>query len=461
MSDFNIDILVVDDEPLQRDILKTILSGEGYGVETASSVDEAITVVKKTPPRVILTDLKMPEKTGMDLLEEINKMSISDSPAIIIMTAFGTIASAVEAIKKGAYDYLTKPLDKETVILKIKQAMERQNLLYENLQLKNALYERFNIDGIVGKSPNMKGLLETIKKVAPTNATVLILGESGTGKELIARAIHYNSHRRDKPFTPINCASIPENLLESELFGYEAGAFTGATSRKKGLFETTNGGTLFLDEIGDMPLNLQAKLLRVLQDGEVRRLGGKESFKVDIRTIAATHQDLEKLIEEGRFREDLYYRLRVVTLRIPPLRERKEDIPLLIDFFLDKYNKEFEKTIKGVDPQTLQAFMNYHWPGNVRQLQSVIERAVIMSEQDTITYDDVKDELTSKQRKSDTLEIDIPDEGLIFEELEKILLIKAMKKANNVAKKAAELLGMSYKTFWYRWEKYGLKKDDR
>jgi len=461
LSEYRLDVLVVDDEPLQRDILQTILREEGYDVETASSVDEALQVVKENPPKIILTDLKMPDRSGMELLDEINNMKPHAPPAIIIMTAFGTISSAVEAIKKGAYDYLTKPLDKETVVYKVKQALERQNLLYENLQLKDALYEKFNIQGIVGKSSVMKELINTMKKVAPTNATVLILGESGTGKELVARALHYNSPRRNRPFTAINCASIPENLLESELFGYEPGAFTGATSRKRGLIEATSGGTLFLDEIGDMPLNLQAKLLRVLQDGEVRRLGGKESFKVDIRTVAATHQDLERLVDEGLFRQDLYYRLRVVTLRIPPLRERKEDIPLLTDFFIERFSREYGRELKGMDREALQALMGYDWPGNVRQLQSVIERAVIMSEGEMITLRDVKDELTHKKSTPGTLEIELPDEGIIFEELEKALLRKAMEKANNVAKKAAELLGMSYKTFWYRWEKYGLRKDDR
>ncbi len=451
------DILVVDDEPLQREILRTILLEEGHNVIEASSGEEAFGIITERLPQIVLTDLKMGKMSGVDLLKKANELPQDQRPTFIIMTAYGSIASAVEAIKDGAFDYLTKPLEKDNLLLKINQAIERAELLRENLKLRNTLYNRFSIEGIVGNSGAMKGVIEIIKKVAPTNATVLILGESGTGKELIARSIHYSSSRRSKTFTPINCASIPENLLESELFGYEPGAFTGATSKKKGLIETTDGGTLFLDEIGDMPSQLQAKILRVLQDGEVRRLGGKETFKVDLRVIAATNQDLERLIEEGRFREDLYYRLRVVTINVPPLRERKEDIPLLVRHFIAKYSEEFGKRIEGIQKKALNMLMDYHWPGNIRQLEAVIERAVIMADGNEISPEDIKDELPRK--KSRTIQdFDIPDEGLVFEELEKQLMVKAMEKANNVAKRAAELLGMSYKTFWYRWEKFGLGK---
>ncbi|NOX19919.1 MAG: sigma-54-dependent Fis family transcriptional regulator [Nitrospirae bacterium] len=452
-------ILIVDDEPLQRGILKTILQEEGYEVFEAGSVDEALELYRKYQPDIVLSDLKMPEKSGIDLLDSL-RQGFEYPPTVILMTAYGTISSAVEAIKKGAFDYLTKPLEKETLLIKIRQAMERAGLLKENLNLQKALYKEFNIEGIIGQSDAMKRVLETVKKVAPTSATVLILGESGTGKELIARAIHFNSQRKKGPFTALNCASIPENLLESELFGYEPGAFTGATSRKRGLIESTSGGTLFLDEIGDMPLPLQAKLLRVLQDGEIRRLGGKETFRVDVRIIAATNRSLEDMIKDGSFREDLYYRLRVVTIRIPPLRERREDIPLLVEHFITRYNQEFGKRIKGISKEALQALRNYHWPGNIRQLQSVIERAVILSEGDLIEYDDIKDDILPSVTRG-IMDIEIPDEGIVFEELEKELMRKAMQKANNVAKRAAELLGMSYKTFWYRWEKFGLGKTQR
>jgi len=454
-----VEIIVVDDEPKQRSILNTILTKEGYNVYEASNGKEALNIIKQRNPEIVLTDLKMPDMDGIQLLKGIKDLKITPEPMVLLMTAYGSIASAVEAIKNGAFDYLTKPLDKETLLIKLKQAIEKQQLLQENIKLKNTLYQKFKIDGIIGVSEKIKSVIEKVKKVAPTTATVLILGESGTGKELIAKAIHYNSPRRDRPFTAINCASIPESLLESELFGYEPGAFTGANTRKRGLFEVTNTGTIFLDEIGDMPLYLQAKLLRVLQNGEIRRLGGKDIIKVDIRVIAATNRDLEKLIENGFFREDLYYRLKVVTLKLPPLRERKEDIPILSNYFLKKYNEEFGKRIKGLDKKVLEAFIKYHWPGNIRQLESVIEKAVILSEEEIIKYEDVEEELIIKNKENIINNIEIPDEGIVFEELEKELMKKAMQKANNVVKKAAQLLGMSYKTFWYRWEKFGLGKE--
>ncbi len=446
-------IIVIDDERRQQDIIKTILEDEGYEVLTASSAEEGLELINKYNPDVILSDLKMAGKSGVELLESIPDTPVK--PAFIIMTAFGTIASAVEAIKKGAFDYLTKPLEKDVILLTIKKAVEKIQLIKENLHLQNELFGKFRIEGIVGTSKKMKEVIETVKKVSSSTATVLIYGESGTGKELIARSLHYNSPRKTGPFTAINCAAIPENLLESELFGYEPGAFTGALNRKIGLFEASNKGTLFLDEIGDIPIFTQAKILRVLQDKEIRRLGGKDSIKVDVRIIAATNKDLEKEISEGRFREDLYYRLKVITINMPPLRERKEDIPTLASFFIDKYNKEFGKRIKGINDAALKALINYHWPGNIRQLESVIERAVLMSDTDTITLNDIKSELRLPLQKG-ILNIEIPDEGINFEELEKDLIQKAMIKANNVAAKAARLLGMSYKTFWYRLEKFGI-----
>lgn len=452
-------ILVVDDEPLQRDILKTILEDNGYEIYTASSGEEALRLAKSMNPDVVLTDLKLEGISGVELLNQLNHDQLSS--AVIIMTAFGTVSSAVEAMKKGAFDYLTKPLDKDVLILTVKRACERMELLKENKQLQQALYGKFRIEGIIGRSKKMQEAIEISKKVSASQATILILGESGTGKELIAKAMHYNSNRRAKPFTALNCAAIPENLLESELFGYEVGAFTGATSRKIGLFEATTGGTLFLDEIGDLPQVTQAKILRVLQEKEIRRLGGRDTIKVDVRIIAATNKDIESEIKKGTFREDLYYRLNVVRIELPPLRERKEDIPELAEYFISKYNQEFGKRIKGIDNSALKAFLEYLWPGNIRQLESVIEKAVLMCESDMITLNDIKSELRLPQ-STGTLSIDIPDEGINFEELEKELLQKAMLKANNVAAKAAKLLGMSYKTFWYRLEKFKLnssKKD--
>ncbi|GAB4487867.1 MAG: sigma-54 dependent transcriptional regulator [Thermodesulfovibrionales bacterium] len=443
-------ILVVDDEPLQREILKTILEDAGHETITAASGEEALKLAEKYLPDIMLTDLKM---EGMDGIELISTLSESaTAPTMIIMTAHGTIPTAVEAIKKGAFDYLAKPLDKETLLLTVGRAAERAGLLRENRLLQKELYDKFRMEGIVGRSGGMQQALEIMRKVSDSPATVLITGESGTGKELIARAIHYNSQRRTKPFTALNCAAIPENLFESELFGYEPGAFTGASSRRIGLFEASNGGTLFLDEIGDMPQLMQSKLLRVIQDKEVRRLGGKDPIRIDVRIITATNKDLMKELQKGTFREDLFYRLKVVTIGLPPLRERKEDIPALAEFFIAKYNREFGKRITGIDAAALRAFGEYGWPGNIRQLESVIERAVIMADADRITLSDIRSELRISE-PSGSFSIELPDEGISFDELEKDLLKKAMQKSNGVVAKAAKLLGMSYKTFWYRWEK--------
>ena len=446
-------ILVVDDEPLQRGILKTILDSEGYETYTAASGKEALAIARKIHPEIVLTDLKMEGMDGIELLEAIPKEPFE--PSIIIITAHGTISSAVEAVRKGAFDYLTKPIDKDTLLLIIRRAVERASLLKENIHLQRELFDKFKIEGIIGKSAKMQKAIEIMKRIAPSTATVLIRGESGTGKELIAKAIHYNSPRRIKPFTAINCAAIPDNLFESELFGYEPGAFTGAVSRKEGLFQITNGGTLFLDEIGDLSLPMQSKLLRTLQDKEIRRLGGKETIKVDVRIITATNKDLEKELARGNFRDDLYYRLKVVNIDLPPLRERTEDIPELANFFINKYNKEFGKRIKNIEPAALKILSEYHWPGNIRQLETVIERAVLMNDRGTIAARDIQDELRTG-RPAGQLNYDIPDEGIDFEKLEKELIQKAMTKTGGVATRAAKLLGMSYKTFIYRLEKFNL-----
>jgi DNA-binding NtrC family response regulator len=446
-------VLIVDDEPLQREILKTILDDEGYETYTASSGEEGLKVVKELHPDVVLTDLKMEDMEGIDFIESIPRKPFE--PSMIIMTAYGTISSAVEAMKKGAFDYLTKPLNKDALLLTVKRAAERASLLKENLQLQKALYDKFSIEGIVGSSGKMREAIEIMKKVSSTSATILIGGESGTGKELAARAIHYNSPRRTKPFTAVNCAAIPENLIESEIFGYELGAFTGATSRSVGLFESTNGGTIFLDEVGDLPAVMQSKILRVLQDKEIRRIGGRENIKVDVRVISATNKDLEEEITKKNFREDLYYRLKVITIELPPLRERKGDIPELVDFFISKYNQEFGKRIKGIEENVMKALTEYHWPGNIRQLESAIEKALLMSESPFINMKDIKSELRTS-RASDIFDFDFPDDGINFEEFEKELLKKAMIKSHGVAAKAAKLLGVSYKTFIYRWEKFNL-----
>jgi DNA-binding NtrC family response regulator len=451
-------ILIIDDETLQREILTTILSEEGYSVYTASCLEEARKIIDEFYPDIILTDLKLGNQNGIEILHDLPEQPLR--PSVIVITAFGTISSAVEAIKKGAFDYLTKPVDKEVLLVTIKKAEERVNLIKENLRLKNELYEKFKIEGIVGKSPKMMQILDIVRKVTPTNVTVLIYGESGTGKELIARAIHYNSPRKNGPFIAINCAAIPETLIESELFGYEPGAFTGANTRKIGLIESANRGTLFLDEIAELPLLMQSKLLRVLQDKEIRRIGGKDTMKVDVRIIAATNKNLSEQIEKNKFREDLYYRLKVVTVDLPPLRERKEDIPELINYFIEKYSKEFGKMIKGIDEKAMHALLSYHWPGNIRQLETVIERAIIICESEKITLKDIHDELNSSSLKN-IFDIEIPDEGINYEELEKELLKKALIKSNFVIAKAAKLMGMSYDTFWYRLKKFGLHENIR
>ncbi len=443
-------VLVVDDEHLQRDILKTILADEGYETHTASSGSEALKLIRQLRPDAVLTDLKMEDMDGIELLE--SAPVEHGETVFIIMTAYGTISSAVEAVKKGAFDYLSKPLDKDMLLLTVKRAVERVSLVKENLLLQKELYGRFKIEGIIGKSPKVQKAVEIMKKVIISPVTVLISGESGTGKELVARAIHYNSPRRTKPFTALNCSAIPENLFESELFGYEPGAFTGAATRKDGLFDISDGGTIFLDEIGDLPLSIQSKLLRILQDKEVRRIGGKEAHKIDVRIITATNKDLEKELERGNFREDLYFRLKVFTIEMPALRERSEDIPELAEFFIKKYNQEFGRRIKTIEPAAVKALIEYAWPGNIRELESVIERAVLMSESGVISAADIQNELVSGKRIRKT-GFDLPDEGLNLDQMEKELINKALAKSGGVAAKAARLLGMSYKSFLYRLEK--------
>lgn len=384
-------ILIVDDETLQRDILTTILSDEGYETCSAASGEEALKLAKATEPDIVLTDLKMGKMDGIELLEKLK--GLKQPPTVILMTAFGTVDSAVDAMKKGAFDYLTKPLDKEVVLLAIRRALERKELMQRNLELRKALNDLFSIQGIIGHSKAIRDIIHIVRKVSDSPATVLILGESGTGKELIAKAIHYNSGRREKAFMAVNCAAIPETLLESELFGYEPGAFTGATQRKKGLFEAAGGGTVFLDEIGDLPMMTQSKILRVLQEREIMRVGGREPIKVDVRIVSATNKDLHEEMKHNRFREDLFYRLKVVTILMPPLRERREDIPDLAKFFLQKFNHSFGKNILKIDDAAMKAVIGYSWPGNVRELQSVMEKAVLMCESDTIGLGDIRGEL--------------------------------------------------------------------
>ena len=368
-------ILVVEDDKNQRDIIKTILSKEGFYVEAADCGRKAIDILKAGKFDLVLTDLRLPDIDGTEVLKEVR--SLGRTCNVIIITAFGSIPSAVDATKLGAFYYLEKPLEKDQLLLVVNNAINQVRLLKDNIMLKDQLKDRFHLDNIIGVHGSMENIYKIVAKVAPMNSTVLIFGESGTGKELFAKSIHYGSSRKNKPFYAINCAAIPETLLESELFGYEKGAFTGALARHTGLFEQANGSTLFLDEIGDLTFGTQAKLLRVLQEKELRRLGGKETIKLDVRIIAATNKKLEEEIARGRFREDLYYRLNVIAFTIPPLRERATDIPLLIEAFLKKL-EETHGVPKKVGDDALRTLMRYRWPGNVRQLESVLERAFIM-----------------------------------------------------------------------------------
>jgi len=449
-------ILVVDDEPLQRGILQTILNAAGYEVRLASNGRDALELIRKFLPDIVLTDLKMPEMDGLELLQRLPE-ELPMRPTVILMTAHGTIGSAVAALKQGAFDYLTKPLDKEQLLLTIRKAGERAEILRDNQRLRAQLHDRFRLEGIIGRSARMQELVGMLRKVAATNATIMLSGESGTGKELVARAIHFSSPRSKRPFTALNCAAIPENLFESELFGHEPGSFTGATSRQLGLFEISHGGTLLLDEVGELPLPMQSKLLRVLQDREIRRVGGKDVLKVDVRVITATNKDLEREVAQGRFREDLFYRLNVVQIDLPALRERVEDLPLLTDFFLQRANAEFGREVRGMTPEALRVIEEYRWPGNVRQLKAVIERAVLLSEGDLLQKDDLKGLLVNRTGERSSLG-SLPAEGVDFEALEKELIRQALERSGGVATRAARLLRMNYKQFLYRAAKHGFKE---
>ncbi len=383
-------ILVVEDDTHQRGIVKTILAKDGFYVEDVGVGKEALDLLESTSFDVVLTDLRLPDIEGTEILKEVRSQN---RPChVVMMTAYGSIPSAIEATKLGAFHYLEKPFEKDQLLLVINNAMNQVRLLRDNLMLKDQLYDKFHLDNIVGDHGSMRALFSIVRKAAPTNSTVLIYGESGTGKELFAKSIHFNSMRRSNPFFAINCAAIPESLLESELFGYEKGAFTGALTRHIGLFEQANGSTLFLDEIGDLTLGTQAKILRSLQEKEIRRIAGRENVKLDVRIVAATNKRLEEEISKGNFREDLYYRLNVIAFTIPPLRERKTDIPLLVEHFLKKLNESNGKK-RTLSNEALQAVLNYSWPGNVRQLDSVLERAYIMCDEDVMGLEHIPEEI--------------------------------------------------------------------
>lgn len=451
-------ILVVDDDPPQREIVGVILTGEGYRVKTAGGGREALKAYRSDSFDVVLTDLKMPDMAGDALLDALIRED--PSACVIMMTAHGTIASAVEAMKKGAFDYLTKPIDRDALLLTVRRAADRVSLVRENRRLKEELEDRFRIENMVGSSGRMEEVRQMIRRLAPTPSTVLITGESGTGKEIVARAVHFSSPRRGGPFRVINCAAIPETLLESELFGYERGAFTGATAAHPGLFEAAQGGTVLLDEIGEMPLPMQAKILRVLQEKEVRRVGGNTPLTVDVRILAATNRDLERDMRTGRFRADLYYRLCGLVIPLPPLRDRRTDIPELAEHFLARHNRENpNRMILGITPAAMERLVQFPWPGNVRQLQSAIERAVVLSAGDWIDLKDLPVEIRERAISIGQVDFEIPDEGFSFEEFEREIILKALRKSDGVVARAARLLGMSYRTLQYRLEKFAIKKE--
>ena len=450
-------ILIVDDERAQRDILTTILSGAGYQAAAAPGGREALAALEAQAFDVILTDLKMQGMSGMELLESV--LEANPQQCVVMMTAHGTIDSAVEAMRKGAFDYLEKPLDRQDLLLTLQRAFDHLELLRENEVLHRKLAENHSIPTIIGDHPSLREVFRVIRKIAPSTTTALIYGESGTGKELVARAIHDNSPRRDKLFFAINCAAIPETLIESELFGHEKGSFTGASSREIGIFEAAAGGTVFLDEIGEISMAMQVKLLRAIQEKEIRRVGGKVNIPIDVRIISATNKGLEQEIKKGNFREDLFYRLNVIRITLPPLRERGNDIVTLADFFVGKFGRN--TPIKGISKPALKLIMNYPWPGNVRELESVIERGVLMAESDYIQPEDLPLELREGSGASGALPFDLPPEGIMFEDLERELIAKAMERANGVIGRAAQLLGMSYKTLQYRLDKFGIDKQGK
>ena len=452
-------ILIVDDEKNYLTILSALLEDEGFEVLTAPGGSEALEVHKSSDLDLILTDMKMPKMDGIELLENI-KENDPDLP-VIVMTAHGTVDKAVEAMQKGAYTYVLKPFDNERLIIYVKKATSMYQVVKENRRLRDAVESQYRFGNIIGKSKKMRDVFDTIQKVAPSGATVLIEGESGTGKELVARSIHFNSPRREKPFVAVNCSALAENLLESELFGHEKGAFTGAVATKKGRFELADGGTLFLDEIGELSPNLQVKLLRVLQEKVFERVGGVRTISVDIRILAATNKDLQQEMKDGRFREDLYYRLNVVHLVLPQLKERQEDIRLLVNHFIKKYASERQSAapVTGVDQEVDRLFYDYHWPGNIRELENVIERVMILCQGEIIRVPDLPKGF--KDNVYNTLHLDgIPADAKLYDTLamiEKALIERALKMSNNVQSHAAALLGIGKSGLNQKIKKYNLE----
>ncbi len=449
-------ILVVDDDESLRRVLQVQLEQSGYVVNSAASARQTMTMLTTRSYDLVITDLKMPEASGLELLRQVH--SLYPETIVIVLTAFGTVETAVDAMKAGAYNYLTKPVHPGELSLTIDRALEHLRLVEEVRLLRANLDEKYGFENILGRSDVLLQVLDAAARAARTGSTVLIRGETGTGKELLARAIHFNSSRKDKPLITINCGAIPAELLESELFGHVKGSFTGAIANRKGKVETANGGTLFLDEIGEMPLALQVKLLRLIQDGEVEKIGSESGGRVDVRIIAATHRDLQAMIDDGVFREDLYYRLAVIPLVMPPLRERAEDIASLVQHFFLKSKGKNQRPDLTLPPVLIPYFTRYRWPGNIRELENVLERIVVLTRGTDVRLQDLPEFLRRERSGLDALEIDLPREGINLEAVEKELILKALNKCNWNQTRAARYLDISRKTLLYRLEKHRIQK---
>ena len=453
-------ILIVDDELSMREFLDILLSGEGYIVDSAESGSAAVEKIANNSYHIVMTDIQMPGIGGIEVLKKAKEYS--PNTEVIMMTAYASAETAVDAMKAGAYDYVSKPFKVDEIKIIIRNAIEKIDLSMENLLLKRELKEGFKFGDIVGLSSQMREIYELIKRVAATKTNILVSGESGTGKELVARSIHSNSKRSDKSFITVNCGAMPENLLESELFGHKRGAFSGAICDKPGLFEMANGGSIFLDEIGEMPLQLQVKILRVIQEKEFRRVGDVKDIKTDVRIIAATNKDLESASKEGAFREDLYYRLNVIQIKLPSLRERKEDIPPLVSHFLNKYNHELERNIKKISTEAMDVLCSYDFPGNIRELENIIERSVALETSEIIMPESLPESVRRKNSPPPGGETAlITDDGVdmerLMDDMEKGLLLKALDMTNGVKTNAAKLLNLSFRSFRYRLAKHGLE----
>jgi DNA-binding NtrC family response regulator len=449
-------ILIIEDKESMAEMLKETLEAEGYNVISAGDGMEGIRRLKEERIDLVLTDLKLPKKSGIDILKAAKEEN--QLVPIIVMTAFGSVDIAVEAMKAGAFDFIAKPFDTDHLLVLMKRALENQRLLRENILLKEEFASKFGFPRIIGKSEKIKDVAQIVQRVAPTKTTVLLLGESGTGKELFARAIHNMSNQQHYPFVPINCAAIPKDLLESELFGHEKGSFTGADAKKLGKFELAARGTIFLDEVGDMELTIQSKLLRAIEEGEIERLGAGKTIKVDVRIVAASNKDIEKAVEDKKFREDLYYRLNVFPIKIPPLRERREDIPLLVEYFINKYCLEIKTPVKSISKETLDMLMNYHWKGNVRELENTIERAIILCDGDVITREHFalsKQSFFETAKKLDGTLEEVAKEALRTAETQRI--ISALRETRGNKSRASEILRVSYKTLLTKIKEYGIE----